>query len=131
MPELTTEERLKGLEYANKLSLLAAEAPDLHTENATHEFAKMVQKRFTYSFELRKREILTHLKKRMDVGLSIAELIEATGYEKNTIYALAEDLEKEKRARFQRIRPAGSGPGRPAVRLFYVPNEANFSAQKS
>lgn len=126
------EKRRLGLDFANKLSMLAAEAPDVFTEHAVHELAKMIRKRFTYSKDLRKREIVTHLRRYDERGgMSIADLIEGTGYHKDVIYDLTKELESEGHVELRSVPSSrDDGRGRPAVRYFTV-RTAIFSARKS
>ena len=124
------EKRQRGLEFANRLDELAADhAPDVFTEHAVHELAKTIRKRFTYSKDLQKREIVGYLKKAEHAGgMSVNELIESTGYQKTLVYELIEMLEAEKRIEERKFDPPGSKGGRPAVRYFAV--QVGFSAQK-
>ena len=132
MAEWTSEQRLKGINYANKLDLFAMKAPDPQTEHATHELAREIRKRFTWSIELRKREIMVHVRKQNDFGgISINELIEATGYKKDILYPLATELESEHVIELRAVTPIGPrGRGRPAIRLFLAGN-GNFSVRKT
>lgn len=126
------EKRRLGLGFADRLSMLAADAPDVATEHAVHELARTIRKRFTYSRDLRKKEIVTHLR-RADGrgGMSVAELVEGTGYHKDVIYDLTKELETEG---LVELRPTPStrddGRGRPAFRYFTI-QRAIFSARKS
>jgi hypothetical protein len=125
------EKRRLGLEFANRLDELAADAaPDAKTEHDVHELARLIRKRFTYSKELRKREILTHLKRHDDHGgMSIAELIEKSGYQKDMVYELVRDLEADGKVELRKFDPPGSKGGRPAVRYFAT--TIGFSVVKS
>lgn len=115
------EKRRLGLDFANRLKMLAADAPDVFTEKAVLDMARLIDKRFTYSKELRKKEILTHLKKSSaNGGMSIGELIEETGYNKNRVYEAMDELESEGRAELRRVQPAGDRGGRPSARYFAV-----------
>lgn len=131
MAEWTSEQRLKGMAYANRLDVLALKAPDPHTEHITHELAREIRKRFTYSPELRKKELMVHIRKHDgNGGISIPELMAATGYEKNVVYTLVRDLETSDVIKRQAtVRPVGRGrPGQ--VRLFLT-NKAIFSVSKT
>lgn len=115
------EKRRLGLDFANKLSMLAADSPDVATEIAVHDLAKQIRKRFTYSKDLRKREILTHLRRRSEQGgMSVTELIEETGYYKNRVYEALDELEQEGKAELRMVPPAGDKGGRPSARFFVV-----------
>lgn len=124
------EKRRLGLDFANKLSMLAADSPDVFTELAVHDLAKQIRKRFTYSKDLRKREILTLIKRQAELGgMSIAEMIDATGYKKDMVYETVEELEAERRVELRKFDPPGSKGGRPAVRYFAI--SVSFSAAKT
>ncbi len=117
--DIETSQRQAGLDFANRLSLLAGSAPDTATEKAVHSLADEVRKRYTYSKELRKREIIFHIQRATDTGgLSHRELIERTRYRKDDVYALVDLLAEEGRIEFRSVTPGGAGRGRPAVRLF-------------
>lgn len=126
------EKRRLGLEFANKLSMLAAEAPDVFSELAVHELAKTIRKRFTYSKDLRKKEIMTWLKRRSEHGgMSTTELTEETGYHKDVIYELTKELESEGLVELRPVQSSrDDGRGRPAIRYF-ASSRAIFSVRKS
>lgn len=134
MPEIDSEKRKAGLAFADRLSEIAVEAPDLLSEKSVHDLAGTIRKRFTYSRELRKREILTQVRKRgSDVGCSVGELAGITGYNKDLVYDLSRELTSEGLIECRKIPPAGRGPGRPTERIFpaNLPDSGNFSDQKS
>lgn len=117
--ELTPKQRRRGLDFANKLSMLAADSPDVFTELAVHNLAKTIRKRFAFSKDLRKREILTHLRRCSDNGgMSAAELVDATGYYKNRVYEALDELASEGKAELRMVPPAGDKGGRPSARFF-------------
>lgn len=121
MAEWSTRQRLKGLDLVNKIDLLASEAPTVHLENDLHRLCYEIRKRFTHSPELRKKEILMHIRKHNgNGGISIDELIVATGYEKNVLYAVVKELESDAVAeRRATMRPAGAG--RPGQIRWFLP----------
>lgn len=131
------EQRKLGLAYADKLSMIAADAPDVYTEHAVHELAKVIRKRFSYSRELRKKEILTHLKRHSEQGgMSVAELVEATGYNKNRVYESMDELVDEGKAEVRWFPPPGDRGGRPSARYFAKaagvgPAAVGFSQEKT
>jgi hypothetical protein len=129
--DVDSQKRKAGLRFADRLSEIAVDAPDIHIEHSVHELAKSIRKRFTYSRELRMREILTHVRKGVEHGgTAVADLELATGYHRHLIQDLADELQQSGLIEFRLIPPAGSGPGRPHKRLFPV-ETPNFGKQKS
>jgi hypothetical protein len=126
MPELTSEERRKGLEFANELTLLAAErAPNVRLEKIVQRIAQQIRQICGFSPALKMAEIVRLAKvTNGGGGISHAELIELTGWHKDEIYELVKELEKESlpRIRVEGIKPAGSKGGRPAVLIFAIAN---------
>ena len=127
---LDSSVRLAALEFANRIDLIAAEAPDVHSEKAVHDVARTIRKRYTYSNELRKRELLTHLRRNADAGMSVGDLVEATAYSKDTIYPLINELIDAATIELRHITPAGKGAGRPWARYFPLENPI-VSSKKS
>lgn len=114
--ELTTEQRQRELDVANRLTHLAAEAGvSPMTEQQIHKLVKWIHRTYGYSDSLKKAEIL----KRVRNGCSsVPELCEETGWPPQTIHMLIRELEKESRVEFRKVKSAGQGPGRPMIRIF-------------
>jgi predicted Rossmann fold nucleotide-binding protein DprA/Smf involved in DNA uptake len=125
MAGIEHDQRLAGFRFAEKLDLLAAEAPDVLTEKAVHQVAQRIRNRYAYTPRLRKAEIFARIRRG---AASIAELVDETGFHKDEVYELTKELEAEGQVRFDRA-PA-IGRGRPPIRIFAA-TIANFSPPKT
>lgn len=119
--EVDRETRRAAMAFADMLQMLAAAAaPDVWAEKKTYALANTIRKQFTWSPELRKREILHLLGKQPAGGLSVAEIVEITGIKKTTVYNLTRELQAEGRIELRKFPPPGGMGGRPMIRLAAV-----------
>jgi hypothetical protein len=111
---LTLEERRRALEYAGRLATLALEAPDERTKKIVYTARNSIQKLYGCSREEKKSEIL----RLISLGAAqISDLIQESGFHRDDVYELTQELATEKMVREQRIRITG-GNGRPSVCFF-------------
>lgn len=130
MAEITEEQRLAELDFANRLTLFAASAPSVATEREVVVLARSLSKRYSFSPRLKKLALLNRL---LTQPMSAGELIEDTGYRKDDVYGLLAELEAERKVRLEKVPPAGTGPGRPRVLYVAVATRienGNFSHKK-
>lgn len=113
MAVLRHEDRLAIFEFAEKLSQLAADAPNLSCKRVAHKLAQRIRVFYGYTPNRRKAEIFARV---CNGAASIPELIEETGFHKDEVYQLTRELADEGRIKFVKI--ASSGRGRPAIRVF-------------
>lgn len=129
MPDLTSEDRRKGLDFANKLAMLAAEeAPDVRVEKIAQRAVNQIRQIYGYSPRLKMAELIRLVKvTNGGGGVTHAELIQVTGWHKDEVYDLVKQLETEQPARIEvrAIRPAGRGPGRPSVLIVAIQTSSN------
>jgi hypothetical protein len=118
MPELSTEIRREGLAFAEKLTLLAVEAPDVTLERAVHSLAQKIRRRYGFSAELKKAEIVRIV--RLKGGASIKDIVAETGWHKDEVYSIVREMENEQppRVECRTVHPAGGYGGRPRIVLF-------------
>jgi predicted Rossmann fold nucleotide-binding protein DprA/Smf involved in DNA uptake len=121
MAEITEEQRMVELEFANLLTLFAAKAPSASTEREVVVLARSLSKRFSFSPRLKKLALLNRL---LAQPMSAGELIEETGYRREDVYALLNELESESKIKLEKIPPAGPQGGRP--RILYAAVIANM-----
>ena len=118
MPELTPDERDRGLDYAKKLALIASEAPDLFAESLVQPVVTRMFKYYGYSRDMKKARIIRLVKEQG--GASFQELAELTRWQKNVIHELAVELREEHRIEFRNMPAAGGKGGMPRTIIFVM-----------
>jgi hypothetical protein len=114
--ELTAKQRRRGLEFADRLAELAAEAPDYETKQAAYKATNEIRKKYGFSTELKKKMILFYIEQ----GASkIDDLIRETSFDRDDVYSITRELETAKLVRFDKIQLTGSR-GRPTILIFPI-----------
>jgi hypothetical protein len=112
-PELTPKERRAGLAFAARLAEIALEAPDEITKKETRKAVRAIESQYGWSQSDKRERILELIH---DGAASHAELIAESGFHRDDVYRIVEDLKGEG---IVLIRQLGHGSGgRPPVRIF-------------
>lgn len=114
MSTFTDDERRKALNLANQVQDLAMDAPDEFAERVLHSAAHRLRRRYGYSRNLKKSEILRRVRKE-PLGVTIVDLKNELGFHKDDVYELVRELEKELKVQCRKSAPGGSKGGRPTL----------------
>lgn len=113
--QITLRLRRRMLEVAAELAEVAARSPD----DAKKEIYKTIQtlrKRYGFSNDVKRAEIL----RLITLGASaVGDLINETGFDRDDIYTITNELETEGLIVLRSIPPTGDRGGRP-TRLFFI-----------
>lgn len=113
--EPTPKQRRRGLDFAERVAMLAAEAPDAVTKKELYSCVKSMRRRYGYS-ETEKLSVVLGMIK---VGASsLADLVRETGIDRSDVWRITTRLEQEGSIRLQKISAAGSQGGRPTFLFF-------------
>src|SRR5687767_10620446 len=105
MPDLDeTEKRKRGLEFANVLTLLAEDAPDIYCESLIHSAVTKIRKRYGYTWRYKKAALRQHLQ-RVGGTSSIAELMEMSGWHIDTVTSLIGEMEQDRDIEYYSVPP--------------------------
>jgi hypothetical protein len=121
MPELTPEDRRTALNFASALEFMAAGIPNDFVRKGAHRLIRQIRMRYRFSIVQKKDYIVKIVRvTNGGGGVSIADLIKATGWHKDEIYDLVKEIENETppRLELRKIPPAGMKGGRPALLIF-------------
>lgn len=111
--ELTPKQRRRGLDFAERMALLAAEAPDAETKSVAYKAVNEIRRKYGFSNEVKKKMILAHIR---NGASKIDDLIRETSFARDDIYEITRDLEQSSLVRFDKIQLTGGG--RPTILIF-------------
>jgi predicted transcriptional regulator len=115
---LSVKERRRRLDYAALVAKVASEAPDAETKRIVYTAVRIIEERFGFSREEKKKVLL----RLITVGAaSIAEIERESNFRRNDIHLLVAELVKEGSVTERWLNGRGDR-GRPAVRYFPVEN---------
>lgn len=119
MAEISQDERKAGLAVAVRIDDLALDAPDVFTESVLHAASHRLRRRFGYSLERKKIELLRRVK-REPLGVRVSDLKRELGFHIDDVLSIVKQLEGEAKVTLKKIPPAGSKGGRPTLLVRYL-----------
>lgn len=118
MPELTPEDRRTALNFASALEFMAAGIPNAFVRKGANRLIHQIRMRYRFTAAEKKEYIIKTIRELG--GASVADLVNHTGWHRDSIFDLAKELEQEKLIEARKVSPAGSKGGRPAVLFFAI-----------
>jgi hypothetical protein len=104
---LTNKLRRAGLDFSNRVAVLAADSPDISTRRMLNKVAHSVRKRYGYSDAEKESEILKCIR---DGAATVKELIEETGFADYEVARATKNLLESNKIRIERMRIGRRGP---------------------
>ncbi len=105
MPELTPDERRRGLDEAKMLLQLASSSTEF-TARLLRKVANRCQKYFGLSSDQKKQALVIFL---AEVEVTVPEIAKTTGWPRQEVYDLVKELVEEEQIVVKQYRPSGRG----------------------
>lgn len=111
--QLNAKSRRRVLEFAERVALLAAEAPNEDTKKAVYTAVNKMRRQYGFSKEEKRAEIF----RQIGIGAAtVADIIRETKYHADDVHEITRELEVEGLVVFRRMQ--NIGVGRPTVCIF-------------
>lgn len=128
MAEITPEDRRTALNFASALEFMASGISNDFVRKGARRLIHQIRIRYRLSVAEKKDYIVKLIGDRG--GLSAADLVRATGWHRDEIFAMVRELEVEKRVKLERVPPAGDKGGRPYILVFTIEKEGFAPRQR-